>query len=70
MVYIKKKREACGMTSTQLAQAVGVTPAAVTFWENGTNTPAGDKLPLLAAALGCTINDLFTEDKEGQDDGA
>lgn len=64
MIYIRKKREKLGKSQTQLAAEVGVIPSAVNQWESGNKTPTTDKLPLLAAALGCTINDLFTEDKE------
>lgn len=38
---------------------VGVTPAAVLAWERPDCYPEAAKLPLIAAALGCTIDDLY-----------
>lgn len=38
---------------------LGVTTAAVLKMEKPGNYPSADKLPLIAKALGCTIDDLF-----------
>ena len=62
MLYIKKRREAAGLTVTQLADRVGVTSGAVSQWESGLTTPKTENLPTLAAALGCTIDDLYRQE--------
>ncbi len=52
-------REAAGLTATELARKVGVTPAAVCRWESGLDVPSSARLPKLAQALGCSIDQLF-----------
>lgn len=64
MVYIAERRKALNMSQTQLAKAVGVVPSAVNQWESGAKTPTTDKLPALAAALKCRIDDLFKDDRK------
>ena len=64
VVYIRERREALGLTVTQLADRMDVTPGAVSQWESGLNVPGTQKLPRLAAVLQCTIDDLFHEYKE------
>lgn len=59
---IRAKREALKMTQQTLADACRVTRSVVARWESGGFAPQADKLPLLAKALGCTIDDLFKED--------
>jgi len=36
---IKEKRLERGMSQTKLAELIGVTHAAISFWENGVNIP-------------------------------
>lgn len=67
MIHITERREALGMSQAQLARAVGVIPSSVSQWESGTKTPATDKLPALAKALKCKIDDLFKEDNHAED---
>lgn len=62
MIYIRKRRERAGLTQAQLADKLGVTKNAVCIYEAGRATPATDKLPALAAALGCTIDELYREE--------
>ncbi len=52
-------REAAGLTASELARKVGVTLAAVSRWESGLDTPSAARLPKLAQALDCTIDQLF-----------
>lgn len=60
---IKELRKAANMTQVQLADAVGVNQSTVAAWESGEKFPRANILPMLATALGCTVNDLFrTED--------
>ena len=41
---------------------MGVTPAAVLAWERPGCYPEAEKLPRIAKALGCRIDDLFKGD--------
>ncbi|OLB80752.1 MAG: hypothetical protein AUI14_05745 [Actinobacteria bacterium 13_2_20CM_2_71_6] len=38
----RQLREACGLSVNDLAQSVGVTPAAVRQWERGERAPRGE----------------------------
>lgn len=60
---IRAKRKAAGMTLQELADRTGVTGAAVGMWERGETLPSADKLPEIARALGCSIDELFQEGK-------
>lgn len=62
---IKELREARGLTQNQLADRVGVCQAAVGKWETSAAYPAAEKLPRLAAALGCTIDALYSMEPPG-----
>ena len=55
------------ISQKNLADAMNVSPAVVCQWESGACMPRADKLPALAAALGCTVDDLF---ETGDDDDA
>ena len=50
------------------AAEVGCTLQAVSCWERGQTLPTADRLPQLAKALGCTIDDLFREETAAQDE--
>lgn len=58
---IRELRLKAGLKVTELADRVGVKHPAVVSWEQGKKMPTADKLPKLAAALGCTISDLFAD---------
>lgn len=62
MKTIEKLRKEKGYSQARIAEATSVTVATVSRWESGEFAPQADKLPLLAKALGCTIDDLFKED--------
>ena len=62
MIYIRKRREALGKTLQQIADEVGVTFGAISQYESGLTMPGADKLPKLAQALGCTIDELYREE--------
>lgn len=47
------------MTQKELAQVVGVDQSAVAQWETGASGPHRNKLPKLAKALGCTVDELL-----------
>lgn len=54
-------RERKKITQTDLAETLGVSQSVVSFWEIGRNFPEAAKLPDLARALGCTVDDLFRD---------
>lgn len=59
---IKVNRIAQNYTQKQLAQKIGVTHAAISYWENGVNIPNVKDCWLLADALGITIDELVGRD--------
>ena len=61
---IKKLRRGMGVTQVRLAEELGVTPQAVSKWENGTSLPDTELLPEIAAYFGITIDSLFDYSKE------
>ena len=56
---ITELREAKGLSKTELARAMDVDLAAEHRWETGEAMPRADKLPRLAALLGCSIDELY-----------
>lgn len=60
--FIKVNRIAQNYTQKQLAQKIGVTHAAISYWENGVNIPNVKDCWLLADALGITIDELVGRD--------
>lgn len=56
ILKLRKKRN---LTQSQLAEKLGTTQGAVSQWEKGTAFPSADKLPDLAKALGCSIEELY-----------
>ena len=55
---IKEARKGMGLTQRELAKALDVTDASVSYWEQGRNTPGSDIQRKLAARLGLTVDDL------------
>lgn len=64
---IKILRKERNITQEELASAIDVGQSSIAQWESGVCMPRADKLPALAAALGCTVDELF---KTGGDDDA
>jgi len=60
---IRELRLAAGMTLQELASIMGVKYPSVQAWETGKTSPTANKLPKLAAVLGCEINDLYGEEQ-------
>lgn len=61
---IKPKRIEAGLSQKQLAEILQITQAAVANWEAGTAYPRASQLPDLAAALHCTIDELYQPPEE------
>lgn len=59
---IESQRKKNNITQSELAQMLGVSQANISQWEKGEALPRADKLPAIARALRCTIDDLFAED--------
>lgn len=58
---IRALRTQRGLTQQQLGEEIGTDKSSVCHWENGDYAPNGRSLPLLARALGVTIDDLYGE---------
>ena len=56
---IRNFREQNGMTQTELASALHVTPQSVSRWENGLAYPDIEKLPQLADLFGVSVDELL-----------
>jgi transcriptional regulator with XRE-family HTH domain len=50
------------MSQQELAQKMGVSPSAISHWENGRRVPDANVLIAMSKALGCKLNDLIKED--------
>lgn len=59
---IRKYREAAGLSKSELARKMKVSLPTVCRWEKGEDYPAASRLPDLASALDCTIDDLYRRD--------
>ena len=57
-------RKAKGYTQAYVAKELGVTPAAVSKWENGSAKPRVEILFKLAQLLDVNVNDLLFQDEE------
>lgn len=64
MMRIEEIRKGRGITQTELAQLLNVSQANISQWENGEAMPRADKLPELAKILDCSIEDLYTHEKD------
>ncbi len=61
MTTIRHFRKRKGLTQAELATALGVTPSAVTMWENGDREPNIATIRKLCEVLGCTADELIAE---------
>ena len=48
-----------GLTQAELADALHVRQSTVAMWETNGSYPRADMLPEIAAALSCSIDDLY-----------
>ena len=67
MPTLRELRENAVLTQDELAEKVGVTPAAISHWETGSKRPRAKNIRGLAAALGVTPQDILAALKETQD---
>ena len=65
---IAELRRAKNMKQDELAEMLGVTPQAVSKWENGASSPDISLLPKIAKIFGTTIDSLFGEDNTPKPD--
>lgn len=61
---LKKIMEQKGITCTALAKKTGYSKGAVSQWMNGVYTPSYERMGVIAAALGCTVDELAGTVKE------
>lgn len=61
---VKAMRERRGVSQSYLAKHLSITVQAVSAWERGVNAPSAETLPQIAQLLGCTINDLYRDDRD------
>lgn len=61
---LKDARMSAHLTQDEAAQALNVSRTTVTMWETGGANPTADKLPMIAKLYGCTIDDLYGEQKQ------
>jgi len=61
---IKETREARGISASEFARLVGVTPTAVWNWEKNSITPRRPALEQIAKVLGVSISFLMTGKEE------
>lgn len=67
MPGLRARRKAAGLTQEAMAAAVGCTYQAVGAWERGDVLPTADRLPAIAWALGCSIDDLYKNFNDQED---
>lgn len=58
---LRELRTAKGISVTDLAKSVGVTPVAIYKWESAENQIDADKYPALAKALKVSVAEFFPE---------
>ena len=59
---LKERREQLGLTQSEVAFILGITPGAVGNYENGVSTPKADILFKVFDALKCDANYLFQDE--------
>lgn len=64
LTQLKSRRKALGLNQTALAEAVGVTPGAVSQWESGLTNPTLEMLVKIAAVLQCTVDELLHDEND------
>ena len=57
-LVLRERRRELGLTTTQVAESIGVRQSAVSKWENGTSLPEDDKLDAIAVFLGVSRSEV------------
>ncbi len=65
---IKSLRKAKGWKSGTLATRAGLSPSYIPMLEQGTKCPTVETLDTICAALGVTLAEFFTEQKDANSD--
>lgn len=65
---LKKYMEKFKENQTDLAKALGCTPAAVSLWCLGKKIPRVDRVSAIARHYGCTLSDLLGTDVVAEDE--
>jgi len=65
IMRIRKLRQRAEMSVSALAANMGVYAGDVNNWEHEVYLPMARQLPALAAALGCSIDALYTQGENG-----
>jgi len=60
---LKNVRIKNNLTQLQLAGLIGVDVSTVTKWETGNSYPRAEMLPGIARTLGCSIDELFSDEE-------
>ncbi len=63
-VKLKELREARDITQMKLAELINVPQSTIATWETGRAFPRAEKLPAIAKALGCTVDELLQSPAE------
>lgn len=58
---LRGARESAGMKQREVADAIGVTPQAISQWERGADYPSMDNLHRAAKLYGVSIEELLGE---------
>ena len=66
-LFIINKRKQAGLTQESLAKKLGVTPQAVSKWENGIGYPDITLFPDISKMLNVSISELFGEPAEAKE---
>ena len=59
MKELRRIRQERGLTQAELAREMSVTQSMIAMWESGAAMPSAAKLPELADALHCSIDELY-----------
>lgn len=59
---IRNFRVRKNLSQEDLAARLGIDRTTVTKWETGESLPRAEKLPRIAAILGCTVDELLAVD--------
>lgn len=60
---LKEARNKAGLTQQDIADKLKIDRSSVAKWESGEVMPRADKLKQLSEILGCTIDNLLSEQK-------